>query len=213
MQIVYRPRTQEERRRATRRALLDAAIDVLLSDGYARCSLAVVAKRAGLTVGALQYHFETRSNLLKAVVEERLSDFEGFGLTKIDNTLPIDQRCARLVELAWRFYGNPKYLALWEIILGARSDPALFADIQTWQQQGVRTFETRLTKTFSDLDLPRSKARSVQYFLNAHLRGLALLATVEKNQRIVTTQKKMLTQTLLHQLLGCEQDTNALNRS
>src|SRR5712675_230963 len=57
-------RTQAERRAATRTALLDAAIDCLVAEGYANTTTRRIAERAGLTPGALQHHFVSKAELL-----------------------------------------------------------------------------------------------------------------------------------------------------
>ena len=65
-------RTQAERRRETRRVLLQAVADCLLEVGYQRTTLAVIAEKAGLTTGAVQHHFASRSELMQAAIEEYL---------------------------------------------------------------------------------------------------------------------------------------------
>lgn len=65
-------RTQAERRATTRRVLLDATIEMLMDAGLSTCSLAAVAKRAGMTTGAVQHHFKTKAELMRAVIAERL---------------------------------------------------------------------------------------------------------------------------------------------
>jgi AcrR family transcriptional regulator len=60
-------RTQEERREATIRKLLDAATEALIEDGYAAASVQKICERAGLSQGALFRHFATREELMVAV--------------------------------------------------------------------------------------------------------------------------------------------------
>jgi AcrR family transcriptional regulator len=189
-------RSQEERRAETRRMLLDATIEVLFEEGYRKCSLAVVAKRAGLTTGALQHHFESRTKLFRAVIKERLSKFDSVERVSTLAKASVSQRCKSVVDQSWQFYGNPKYVALWEIILGARADPELQQDIQGWQKRSIAISEGFLSDIFHDLSLKASDLKSIQYFVNAHLRGLALLGTVENTPRVVSTQKKLLVQML-----------------
>src|SRR3954471_14184773 len=62
-------RTQQERREETRRRLLDATITVLVEQGYARLTTVEVAKRAGVSQGAIFTHFDTKADLLCASVE------------------------------------------------------------------------------------------------------------------------------------------------
>jgi AcrR family transcriptional regulator len=60
-------RSQLERRETTQRALLDAAIDTLVLDGYAGATVQAVCARAGLSQGALFRYFPTREALMVAV--------------------------------------------------------------------------------------------------------------------------------------------------
>lgn len=61
-------RTNEERSRGTRRALVSAARDRFETDGYAAASLDAIAEAAGVTKGALYHHFPTKQALYDAVV-------------------------------------------------------------------------------------------------------------------------------------------------
>lgn len=61
-------RTNEERTRATRRALITAARRQFESAGYAGTNLERVAELAGVTKGALYHHFSTKLALYDAVV-------------------------------------------------------------------------------------------------------------------------------------------------
>src|ERR687890_1434680 len=63
-------RTQEERRAATRRALLGAARELFAEGGYHATAAGEVVGRAGLTRGAMYHHFEDKRDLFRAVVEE-----------------------------------------------------------------------------------------------------------------------------------------------
>jgi len=63
-------RTQEERRDATRRALIAAARRQFAESGYAATNTPAIATEAGVTRGALYHHFADKQALFEAVVEE-----------------------------------------------------------------------------------------------------------------------------------------------
>jgi AcrR family transcriptional regulator len=63
-------RRQEDRRAATRRALLAAARQLFAENGYAATSTPEIAATAGVTRGALYHHFSDKQGLFAAVVEE-----------------------------------------------------------------------------------------------------------------------------------------------
>src|SRR5689334_740924 len=60
---------QQDRSRATRRRLLEAAVECLAELGWQGSTVAVVAERAGVSRGAAQHHFPTREDLFTAAVE------------------------------------------------------------------------------------------------------------------------------------------------
>src|SRR5690242_21663354 len=60
---------QQDRSRATRARLLEAAITCLSELGYHASTVAVVAERAGVSRGAAQHHFPTREALFMAALE------------------------------------------------------------------------------------------------------------------------------------------------
>lgn len=56
-------RQQSERTAATRKAVLEATLDLLVERGYAGTSTRLAAERAGVSLGALQHHFRTKADL------------------------------------------------------------------------------------------------------------------------------------------------------
>lgn len=60
---------KQDRSRATRQRLLEAAVSCLAEHGWAGSTVSVVAERAGVSRGAAQHHFPTREDLFTAAVE------------------------------------------------------------------------------------------------------------------------------------------------
>jgi AcrR family transcriptional regulator len=74
--IFYAVRVPPERKtrangRASREAIMQAAVDVFAERGYRGASLAEIASRVGMTQPGLLHHFPTKDELLLAVVNER----------------------------------------------------------------------------------------------------------------------------------------------
>lgn len=80
-------RTQEERRAATRRALVFAARELFAEGGYHATAAGEVVRRAGLTRGAMYHHFEDKRDLFRAVVEEVEGEVDGIVLSRARLTL------------------------------------------------------------------------------------------------------------------------------
>ncbi|MBL1269458.1 MAG: TetR family transcriptional regulator [Halomonas sp.] len=61
---------------ATREALLHAAEEVFFAKGVARTSLEQIARHAGLTRGAVYWHFKNKGDLFMALVEQVRMPFQ-----------------------------------------------------------------------------------------------------------------------------------------
>lgn len=61
---------KQERAARTRRALIQAAAETFAGEGYVPASLPVISERAGVSKGALHFHFESKDALARAVEEE-----------------------------------------------------------------------------------------------------------------------------------------------
>ena len=62
--------TNAEQSQKTRRALLDTARAIFTAQGYAAASTGEIVRRAGVTHGALYYHFRDKAALFEAVFDE-----------------------------------------------------------------------------------------------------------------------------------------------
>src|ERR1700693_6324786 len=71
MQLAARPGRED-----SRRGLMDVAIDCFARYGYQATSIDRIAKAAGVTKGALYYHFKDKEELLFEAVKKRLGQFE-----------------------------------------------------------------------------------------------------------------------------------------
>ncbi|MDN3522541.1 TetR family transcriptional regulator [Halomonas ramblicola] len=61
---------------ATREALLDAAEEVFLERGVARTSLEQIARHAGMTRGAVYWHFKNKADLFQAMLQRVRMPFQ-----------------------------------------------------------------------------------------------------------------------------------------
>lgn len=68
-------KTKEEALK-TREAIIDASIELFSVQGVSRTTLADIAKEAGVTRGAIYWHFKNKEDLLGALWEQLLRPFE-----------------------------------------------------------------------------------------------------------------------------------------
>lgn len=64
---------RQDRAERTRNAILDAAAAVFDERGFAGASLSDILAKAGVTKGALYFHFSSKEELARAIMEEQLA--------------------------------------------------------------------------------------------------------------------------------------------
>src|ERR1051326_3479622 len=69
-------RKTKEEAAATRKALLDAALIVFSQKGYTAARLEDVAEHAGVSRGAIYWHFHSKAELYNTLVEETSAQTE-----------------------------------------------------------------------------------------------------------------------------------------
>ncbi len=82
-------RRTKERAEQTREAILDAATDVFFRRGVARATLEEIAQAAGVTRGAVYWHFRDKLDIF-AAIEERLRAPQEAQLIALNRSSPRD---------------------------------------------------------------------------------------------------------------------------
>jgi AcrR family transcriptional regulator len=111
--------------RDARSALIRAALDSIIEVGYYRASSNEIARRAGVSWGALQYYFGSREELFIAVLQDHAS---AFIKSLVDFEAPQDSLRSNLrsvAELVWQQHASPDHAAILQIDLDLSRDPRL----------------------------------------------------------------------------------------
>ena len=119
------PRTQQQRRDETRRALLDAAVESLIEVGFARTTTLEVQRRANASRGALLHHFPSKAELLVAAVDH-LAEMRARELKMLAKDLPEGRaRTDAVLELLWQCFSGTFFQVAMELRTAARTDAEL----------------------------------------------------------------------------------------
>jgi len=140
----------------TRRRILDAAMQLFAERGYHASSNADVAEAAGLTRGAMLYHFPTREDLVEAAIDH------------------IQQRRTEAFEAAAREQG------------GDATDQAIDAYWELLQQAPFKAFAELEAVARTDPDLARRIAPAQAAFDHAQIGSLSGLLLAGSGARFQT---------------------------
>ena len=118
-------RQQSDRTAATRTAVLDATVELLIERGYAGTSTRLAAERAGVSLGALQHHFRTKAELsVEAMryVTQRLAEEFVAAAPESDDVI---ERFGAILDRLLVVFRGPTFAAAVEIQLASRTDDEL----------------------------------------------------------------------------------------
>lgn len=171
-------RTQQQRREDTIARLLDASIETIVEMGYARASAAMIAKRAGLSVGALFRHYPTMGDFMAATGQEVLRrQLDLFGKRVAE--IPADRPALEdVLKILCDVTGNDTNAVLYELMIAARTDPALRATLQ----DVLTEYATKIHEVAAGLpgveSFPADSVAVVTALLTNTFDGAALLRAV-----------------------------------
>ncbi len=193
-------RTQEERRTETRTKLIAATIDILQERGAANMTTAEVAKRAGLTRGAIQYHFATPKELLKETVVEIAARMGGMLDVEAARKLDLESRIDHVIDTYWQGYISPTYMAFTEIAVQGRLDPELRAAVRETLDEIERGRADLWADLFADSGLNRDEIIGWRTALQVMTRGLALSKMISLPDAAVNPQIERFKDMFKHQM-------------
>ncbi|MET9804462.1 ScbR family autoregulator-binding transcription factor [Streptomyces sp. NPDC006368] len=112
----------QERAKATRRSLLEAAAQLFAEQGYAATSVNDISARSGRTSGAVYFHYTGKEGIAVAVVEDRFATWSQLAARYGDETAPPLER---LVALSY------------DIAHALTQDPVARAGARLWAERTV----------------------------------------------------------------------------
>lgn len=143
-QMILRPMTAVSRERAaqdtpksrrTRTRILNAAMNLFASVGYYEATNARIAEAAGITRGAMLYHFPTREDLVAAAVDH-IQDLRMQRLRQAEDERPAGADPAdHAIDAYFKMLSEPAFVAFTELEAVARTDLAVRERVHAAQEQ------------------------------------------------------------------------------
>jgi AcrR family transcriptional regulator len=173
-----RRRTQAERREASRTALLDAAVDCLLEEGYANLTTRRVAERAGVSQGTQMHYFPTKNEFVAEAIRYVAQRLAAEAVRQLDpETLSDPDRQEALLDELWRLHKSPVVQATMELWIAARTDPTLRDGLRKLDRDIARLLTGAAGEMFPDQASDPEFFETINTGLAA-IRGLAMLQPV-----------------------------------
>jgi len=171
---------QQKKSENTRTAILDAAVDCFYELGYANTTTDNIARRAGVSRGAMLHHFPTRFDLISAAVEhlneQRLADF-----AEEESRIQQGAEQSRIeegIDAYWRQLNSPAFVVIHELKVAARTDKELEKVLTPVLKAFDRAWYDAVTQIFPDLALSEAFIRT-NYLSQYLLEGMAAAKMID----------------------------------
>jgi len=174
-QAPARRRTQDERRTATRQAILDAAADRLVEAGLDGVTIAAVSKAAGVSSGAVLHHFENKVQLILALAGHLSDVGKDAAVRSADPNAPIEERVAHMIDTIIHAVFDPSIRAQFELHTRARVDPSFAEQLVVLNARNAEVYVTDLAIALLQAQVDPARVQASMELAVCAAVGLSLL--------------------------------------
>lgn len=199
-ETAKRPRrTQEQRSEETRGRLIRATISLLIERGYARLTVADIARRAGVSNGARVHHFPTKEALVVAANRQAYEDAVAIGTQRSKSAArskhPIRDCFDDLISL----YFGEFFVGSLDSVVAARTDKRLARQLHPVVSRYHEEIRAAWTGALREAGYARRDADAIYDVILGTVRGMALtsvrMAAPAPDRRLVGRIERMIENT------------------
>ena len=174
-QISERPRrSHAERRAETRERVLHAVVESIAEVGFQKTTAAEIARRAGVTWGAVQHHFGDKEGILLAALEESFGTFASILGTPSDQHESLEARASLFVERSWDHFRSSHYRSTFEILLNLPPELEI-----PWQREMLDEWKRIWLRFFPESKASRRESIDLMLYAISVFTGLAATTVLE----------------------------------
>lgn len=150
-QLPRTRRTQASRSTETRQRVMDTAVALISERSFQAATVFEIAKRAGVTTGAVQHHFPSKADLILSLIDHLGTlPIESGGIWPAP-TVPLAERAEAFVRALWlRSYEPARFLVAWSVYFGCAGEPAVLQHVGQRRDAMTARLHTRFAEMFPE---------------------------------------------------------------
>jgi AcrR family transcriptional regulator len=168
-------RSRVERATETRERILAAVVESISEIGYPKTTANEIARRAGVSWGAVQHHFGDKDGILVAVLEESFNRFTQVVADLPDTGLSLPERVSLFIDRSWEHFGSAHYRSTFEILLNLPAE-------LSWKRETLAAWIRIWSTFFPESAIPARETTDIMRYTVSVLSGLAATNMLEGEQ-------------------------------
>lgn len=186
--VPPRRRTRSKRSADSRQLILDATLDCLLENGYARTTTLTIQARAGVSRGRLLHHFPSREGLLVAACQHlastHLAQLENWVAASLDARGSDVDRLDRVIDLFWSTFDQRYFWGAIELWTAARTDERLRSTLMPEERRLGTAVRHVIDALFGPTFSSHPRYPMVREMLLTSMRGVAMTYAFDRRDRL-----------------------------
>lgn len=153
---------------------MDTAIELIGERSFQAATVAEIAKRAGVTTGAIQHHFPSKADLVLSLIDRILAaPIEDGGIWPSAG-MPLPQRAEAFVQALWRqSYSPPRFLVAWTLYFGCSDDPSVMQHVTAHRRAIGAKLDAQFEVAFPEI-AQQARRETLLHTVLSCLRGLGV---------------------------------------
>lgn len=202
-------RTQASRSTETRQRVMDTAVALISERSFQAATVFEIAKRAGVTTGAVQHHFPSKADLILNLIDHLGTlPIEDGGIWP-DTGMPLAERVHAFVQALWlRSYAPARFLVAWSVYFGCSDEPTVLQHVGQRRDAMTARLHARFGETFPEAGDGEGRQTLVDTLLSC-LRGLGVGRTFGTDADAEARQLRFIAAMVVHHCAGVAQKAPA----
>jgi AcrR family transcriptional regulator len=186
----------------TRRRILDVARNHIGARGYAKATLKEISSEAGLTSGAIYYYFQSKQELVNALIAETHDAIEGRFRTAAQTAETLPAKLVAVLEATQEIMAEEPDLARFSVTM--RVDGPRYPELRTGLERSSRAYfafyrqlvDEAMANGEIQSDLTPQQVADTCSVLNLGLTVLAVQVPQDRHRRAIRAVERLVEGTL-----------------
>jgi len=151
--------------------VLDAVVESVLDVGYYKASSNEIARRAGVTWGAIQHLFGSREALMLDVLDDGWARLHAAVANTEITGATLDDRLREVLDVLASYYEQPSYIVQVQILLDLAKNPATSAETRAAIERHGQELAQAWQPLFAQALGPAAEFNELSVYAFTALRG------------------------------------------